>query len=79
VLTDPDRSDDLHAYMPQWRRVRRVNAARTEGIYMPSFAVSMAPAQVLPAGGGASAGSVGVIVVPSDAGGTIQTKRSGST
>jgi hypothetical protein len=74
VLTDPNRSDDLHAYLPQWRRVRRINAARTEGIYMPSFAVSVAPAGVLPVGVG---GSVGVVQVPSDAGGTIQNKRSG--
>jgi hypothetical protein len=73
---DAARSDDLHAYLPQWRRVRRVNAARTEGLYMPSFAVSMAPTSVLPAGGGA-AGVSGVIQAPVDAGGTIQTKRSG--
>jgi hypothetical protein len=73
---DAARSDDLHAYLPQWRRVRRVNAARTEGLYMPSFAVSMAPAQTLPVGG-AGAGVSGVIQVPGDAGGTIQTKRSG--
>jgi len=71
-----DRSDDLHAYLPQWRRVRRINAARTEGLYMPSFAVSMAPTSVLPTGGGA-AGQLGVIQAPADAGGTIQTKRSG--
>jgi hypothetical protein len=77
MLSDASRSDDLHAYLPQWRRVRRINSARTEGIYMPSFAVSMAPTQVLPAGGGAGAGSVGVVQVPADAGGTIQTKRSG--
>jgi len=70
------RSDDLHAYLPQWRRVRRVNAARTEGLYMPSFAVSMAPTSVLPAGGGLGS-QVGVIQAPVDAGGTIQTKRSG--
>jgi len=72
---EADRSDDLHAYLPQWRRVRRVNAARTEGLYMPSFAVSMAPTSVLPLGG--AGGAVGVIQVPADAGGTIQTKRSG--
>jgi hypothetical protein len=71
---DADRSDDLHAYLPQWRRVRRINAARTEGLYMPSFAVSMAPTSVLPAGAG---GQIGAIEIPADAGGTIQTKRSG--
>jgi len=77
MLTDAGRSDDLHAYLPQWRRVRRINSARTEGLYMPSFAVSMAPTQVLPAGGGAGAGAIGAVQVPTDAGGTIQTKRSG--
>jgi hypothetical protein len=76
---EPARSDDLHAYLPQWRRVRRVNAARTEGLYMPSFAVSMAPTQVLPMGrgGAGDVGLGGVAQVPGDAGGTIQTKRSG--
>jgi hypothetical protein len=74
---DPDRSDDLHAYLPQWRRVRRVNASRTEGLYMPSFAVSMAPTQVIPGGGGAGGGIGSVVQAPADAGGTIQTKRSG--
>ena len=45
---------------------------------MPSFAVSMAPTTVLPAGGGAGVGgAIGAIQVPADAGGTIQTKRSG--
>ena len=78
MLTDASRSDDLHAYLPQWRRVRRINSARTEGIYMPSFAVSMAPTSVLPAGAGAGAGGqLGVVQAPADAGGTIQTKRSG--
>jgi hypothetical protein len=77
MLSDASRSDDLHAYLPQWRRVRRINSARTEGIYMPSFAVSMAPTQVLPVGGGAGEGAVGAVQVPADAGGTIQTKRSG--
>ncbi len=76
VLTDASRSDDLHAYLPSWRRVRRINAARTEGIYMPSFAVAMAPTQVLPLGGG-GVGDIGAVQVPGDAGGTIQTKRSG--
>jgi hypothetical protein len=78
MLTDAGRSDDLHAYLPQWRRVRRINSARTEGIYMPSFAVSMAPTQVLPVAGGAGgAGAVGAVQAPGDAGGTIQAKRSG--
>jgi len=71
---EADRSDDLHAYLPQWRRVRRINSARTEGLYMPSFAVAVAPTSTLPVGGG---GEIQAIQVPMDAGGTIQTKRSG--
>jgi hypothetical protein len=78
VLRDASRSDDLHAYLPQWRRVRRINAARTEGIYMPSFAVAVAPTQILPVAGGAGdVGAIGALEVPTGAGGTIQTKRSG--
>jgi hypothetical protein len=78
MLGDASRTDDLHAYLPQWRRVRRINSAGTEGIYMPSFAVAMAPTQSIPVGGGAGdVGVGGVVQVPSDAGGTIQTKRSG--
>jgi hypothetical protein len=78
MLGDASRSDDLHAYVPQWRRVRRINSAGTEGIYMPSFAVAMAPTSPIPAGaGGVEAGSLGAVQAPTDAGGTIQTKRSG--
>ena len=78
MLGDASRSDDLHAYLPQWRRVRRINSAGTEGIYMPSFAVAVAPTQSIPIGGGAGdVGIGGVVQVPGDAGGTIQTKRSG--
>ncbi|MEN8181560.1 MAG: DUF1329 domain-containing protein, partial [Myxococcota bacterium] len=40
-MTEPNRSDELHAYLPQWRRVRRINAAHVEGIYMPSFSVGV--------------------------------------
>jgi hypothetical protein len=78
VLVDPERSDDLHAYLPQSRRVRRINAARTEGIYMPSFSVAVGPTQMIPTSGGmGDVGGIGVAQVPSDVGGTIQTKRSG--
>lgn len=78
MLRDAGRSDDLHAYVPQWRRVRRINSARTEGIYMPSFAVAVAPTQSVPAASGTGGvGAVGVVEIPGEAGGTIQTKRSG--
>ncbi len=77
--TKPDRSDDLHAYLPQWRRVRRLNANQVEGIYMPSFSVGVQQNQQLPVssaggtgtGGMAAAGGVGGVS------GTITAKRSG--
>jgi len=76
--TKPDRSDDLHAYLPQWRRVRRLSANQVEGLYMPSFAVGVQQNQQLAvgsggdmAGGMAAAGGVGGV------GGTITAKRSG--
>jgi len=76
--TKPERSDDLHAYLPQWRRVRRINANQVEGLYMPSFSVGVQPNQQLAVGSGggmdggmAAAGGVGGVS------GTITAKRSG--
>jgi hypothetical protein len=76
--TKPERSDDLHAYLPQWRRVRRLTANQVEGLYMPSFAVGVRPNQQLVVGtggdmtgGAAAAGGVGGVS------GTIAAKRSG--
>jgi len=72
------RSDDLHAYLPQWRRVRRLPAADVEGLYMPSYSVGVVPAQQLAIGGAVGdAGAAGGVGIPADAGSTIQTKRSG--
>ncbi len=81
ALAAPKRSDDLHAYLPQHRRVRRINANQVEGLYMPSFSVGVVPTQQLAtssggggatgAGGMAAAGGVGGV------GGSIQNKRSG--
>ena len=39
--SDPDRSDDLHLYIPDIRKVRRGAAHQVEGLFMPSFAVSL--------------------------------------
>jgi hypothetical protein len=77
-LVSARRSDDLHAYLPQWRRVRRMNANDVEGLYMPSFSVGVVPNQTLPIAGGAgdAGGGVAAATVGGD-GGTIQTKRSG--
>jgi hypothetical protein len=76
--TKPERSDDLHAYLPQWRRVRRLSANQVEGLYMPSFAVGVQQNQQLAVGSGsgmdggmAAAGGVGGVS------GTITAKRSG--
>ncbi len=74
--TDPDRSDDLHAYLPEWRRVQRINASNVEGLYMPSFSVGVVQATTLGVGvgGGASGGSIAGAVSAAD---TLTTKRSG--
>jgi hypothetical protein len=77
-MTSARRSDDLHAYLPQWRRVRRLNANQVEGLYMPSFSVGVVQNQQIPLGGGtAGAGGVAGAASVGGDGGTIQTKRSG--
>jgi len=75
----PERSDDLHAYLPQWRRVRRLNANQVEGLYMPSFAVGVQPSQQLAvgAGGGTDAGGMASAGGVGGVSGTITAKRSG--
>ena len=81
-MTSARRTDDLHAYLPQWRRVRRISAANTEGLYMPSFSVGVVQNQQIPIGaGGASGAGAGVggsgSVGLAGGGSTLQTKRSG--
>jgi len=73
------RSDDLVAFLPEWRRVRRIPAADIEGLHMPSFAVGVVPAKQMVVGtGGSMGGGVAAGGSPSGVGGgTIQTKRSG--
>ena len=75
------RTDDLHAYLPQWRRVRRISASDVEGVYMPSFSVGVQPAQQLVVGTGGAADAAGGGVAAAGGiggmGGTITTKRSG--
>ncbi len=73
-----ERSDDLHAYLPQWRRVRRLNASQVEGLYMPSFSVGVVQNQQLAVGTGTGGGGgVGAAGGVTGVGGTIQNKRSG--
>jgi hypothetical protein len=74
---DPDRSDDLHAYLPEWRRVRRINANQVEGLYMPSFSVGVQQATQIALGGGAADGGGVGAAASIGAAGTITTKRSG--
>jgi hypothetical protein len=81
-MTSARRTDDLHAYLPEWRRVRRISAANTEGLYMPSFSVGVQQSSQLPiAAGGASGAGAGVggsaAVGLAGGGSTLQTKRSG--
>jgi hypothetical protein len=79
-LTLARRTDDLHAYLPQWRRVRRISASHVEGVYMPSFSVGVQPAQQLVVGTGGAGEAGGGVAAGGGTGGmggTITTKRSG--
>jgi hypothetical protein len=78
-MTEAGRSDDLHACLPDWRRVRRMAASNVEGLYMPSFSVGVTQAQAIAGIGGGTEGAAG-----SGGGGaasapvsSITTKRSG--
>jgi hypothetical protein len=77
-LENPGRSDDLHVYLPDHRRVRRIPASDIEGLYMPSFSVGVMKPQVL-AGltGGADGGSGAGALAAAGSAGSITTKRSG--
>jgi hypothetical protein len=79
-MQEPERSDELHAYLPTWRRVRRINSASVEGIYMPSFSVGVRQATQLAVGGGSLDGGGGGIAAAGGVGGVsgaISPKRSG--
>jgi hypothetical protein len=70
------RSDDLHAYLPDWRRVRRLNASGVEGLFMPSFSVGVVKPTTI-AGAGAAGGGVGAVGSVGAGVDSITTKRSG--
>ncbi len=79
---EPKRSDDLHAYLPNQRRVRRISGSGVEGIYMPSFSVGVVRSGELAIGGldgiggfGGGGGGAGAAAVGSAE--AINTKRSG--
>jgi hypothetical protein len=76
-MTSAERSDDLHAYLPGFRRVRRVPSTGVEGLYMPSFSVGVQQPTTLAGVGAAIGGGVGGgagVAAPAT---TITTKRSG--
>jgi hypothetical protein len=77
-LSNPGRSDDLHAYLPEWRRVRRIGANQVEGLFMPAFSVGVQQATQIAgisgtAGGAAAGGSIGA----TGGAGSITPKRTG--
>ncbi len=77
-LTDRDRSDDLHAYLPDYRRVRRVPAAGVEGIYMPAFSAGVVkPTALAGIGGGLDGGVGGGVGVAAPPPAAITSKRTG--
>jgi hypothetical protein len=75
-LTQPERTDDVHAYLPDWRRVRRITGTGVEGLYMPSFSVGV-KATSSAIGGGSSGGADGGSDGDGAAATTITTRRSG--
>lgn len=79
-LREAARTDDLHAYLPGYRRVRRISSTNIEGLYMPSFSVGVVQATQLAVGGGPGSSGAGGGLVASGIGadgGTLQTKRNG--
>ena len=77
ALKKPELSDDLHAYLPNYRRVRRVSANDVEGVYMPSFSVGVVQSSTIAGlGGGLDGGAAGGAAAGAAAS-SITTKRSG--
>ena len=75
-LREAERSDDLHAYVPELRRVQRVSAANVEGIYVPAFTTGSLP----DAGSGFAGAGGAVLGGPGGAGAaaaTLPARRSG--
>jgi hypothetical protein len=70
-LSDPNRADELHAYLPQWRRVRRLPSTQVDGLFVPTPAIASAQGNQIavggapgdvgagPGGGGGSGGGAG--------------------
>ncbi len=76
---EPDRSDDLHTYVPAMRKVRRYPAQGIEGLFVPSFSVGVTAAETLNTGssvgveGGSALGAGAAAGVPT----SLEPKRSG--
>jgi hypothetical protein len=73
--SEPARSDDLHAWMPSLRKVRRLPAHGIEGIFVPTFSVGVSIQQTSSAAveGGASIGTIDAGATPD----SLEPKRSG--
>ncbi len=73
--TEAGRSDDLHAWIPSLRKVRRLPAHGIEGIFVPTFSVGVSVQQTSSATveGGAAIGTADAGATPD----TLEPKRSG--
>ncbi len=72
---EPARSDDLHAWIPSLRKVRRLPAHGVEGIFVPTFSVGVSVQQTSSAAveGGAAIGTADAGATPD----SLEPKRSG--
>ncbi len=73
ALREPRRSDDLHVYIPELRKVRRAPAQGVEGIFVPSFGVGVQVGGSSPAVGLGGLGALDPGTLPDQ----IHPKRSG--
>ncbi len=73
MLVNEKRTDELQAYLPDMRRVRRLSAVGSEGLFLPAFSVGVAPATTLAfvGGGSSAAGAAGGMAAGAMAGGGV--------
>jgi hypothetical protein len=55
-----DRPDELFAYLPQWRRVRRLPSTHVESLFVPTPAIAAAQSNQLAVGAGVPSGGAGL-------------------
>ncbi len=77
-LTDPGRSDDLHAYLPAVRRALRLSGALVEGLYLPSFSLGAKRVGASGGGGGPTGAAMGAAGALAGAGAaSVPSRRTG--